>query len=63
MPPQPVRQAMHDNGMNTGVAGEHLPGGTGGWVAVENRTNILTQIPKHQTEFPIKTRGNFKILD
>ena len=54
MPPQPVREAVHDQRVNARIAGQHLPERTRRRIAVENRTNILTQMPEHESRFPCR---------
>jgi hypothetical protein len=45
--PQAMRQSVQEKRMDTGIAGENLPGGTRRWITIEYRTNIFAQTPKH----------------
>jgi hypothetical protein len=49
--PQPVGDPMQGQRMEAGIAGQHLPGGTGGGVAFENAGDIFTQTGEHEPIF------------
>jgi hypothetical protein len=38
---------MQSQRMEARIAGQHLPGGTGGRIAIENAGNIFTQTGEH----------------
>ena len=39
---------MPDQGMESRVAGEHLPGGPGGGIAVEDRMDVFAETSEHE---------------
>jgi hypothetical protein len=45
--PQPVRNPVQGKGMETRIAGQHLPGGSGGRIAFENAGDVFTQMSEH----------------
>jgi hypothetical protein len=52
-----VREAVQDQGMNARIAGQHLPERAGRRVAVEDRTDILTEMPEHGSTNPLSMTG------
>ena len=41
--------------MEAGVAGQHLPSGSGGRVAIEDNGNVFTESTEHEDIFPYPT--------
>ena len=45
--PEPVRQTMQNHRMHSRITGQHLPRGTGCWIAVKDRTDVFAQAAEH----------------
>jgi hypothetical protein len=45
--PAPVRPAVHDDRLQAGVTGQHLPGVAGRGIAFDDAVDVLAQMVEH----------------
>ena len=47
MSPEKMRPPVYDDRMQSGIAGQHLPCASGGWISLQNVEDIFPEAAKH----------------